>query len=128
MNFEFDGTLNNYQQMSKRTAMHMDKVDKTYPDLPEEVRGMIAMGYISSGLGEVGEVQGKVKKLIRDKGGNFTKEDEKEIMKEAGDCMWYLARLADFFDFTLEEAAYENLKKLFSRKERGVIGGSGDNR
>ena len=49
-------------------------------------------------------------------------------MKELSDTMWYLARVADFFGFTLEDAAYENLNKLYSRMERGKIQGSGDNR
>jgi NTP pyrophosphatase (non-canonical NTP hydrolase) len=128
MKFEFDGSFNNYQEMSRKTALYMEKVNELYPTISEEAKEMIAMGYVSSGLGEVGEIQGKIKKLIRDKGGQWTEEDKNEVMKEAGDVAWYLARLADLFDFALEDAAYENLKKLYSRMERGKIQGSGDNR
>jgi NTP pyrophosphatase (non-canonical NTP hydrolase) len=128
MKFEFDGSFNNYQDVSSRTAIYMEKVNELYPTISEEAKEMIAIGYVSSGLGEVGEIQGKIKKIIRDKGGQWTEEDRNEVLKETGDAIWYLARLADIFDFTLRDAAHENLKKLFSRKERGKIQGSGDNR
>ena len=64
MKFEFDGSFTNYQEMSRRTAIYMEKVNELYPTISKEAKEMIAMGYISSGLGEVGEIQGKIKKLI----------------------------------------------------------------
>ena len=125
---EFDGTFNDYQNKSEKTALYMERVDEFYPSLPEEVRDMIALGYISSGLGEVGEIQGKIKKLIRDKGGAWEADDSLEVMKELSDLLWYCARLADFFNFELGAVAQINLDKLYSRMERGKIRGSGDNR
>ncbi|MCF7951171.1 MAG: nucleoside triphosphate pyrophosphohydrolase family protein [Spirochaetaceae bacterium] len=128
MEVEFDGTFNDYQEKSKKTALYMEKVNELYPAISEEAKEMIAIGYISSGLGEVGEIQGKLKKLIRDKGGVWDANDSYEVMKELSDLMWYCARLADFFDFDLEAVAQMNLNKLYSRMERGKIRGSGDNR
>jgi NTP pyrophosphatase (non-canonical NTP hydrolase) len=87
-----------------------------------------ALTYTALGLGETGEVQGKVKKVIRDMGGEITSDAAKEIAKELGDVLWYVARLADELGFSLEEIAQGNLDKLNSRKERGVLTGSGDNR
>jgi len=42
--------------------------------------------------------------------------------------MWYLAGIARYLDVDLSEVAEGNIEKLSSRKQRGVISGSGDNR
>jgi NTP pyrophosphatase (non-canonical NTP hydrolase) len=47
---------------------------------------------------------------------------------ELSDVCWYVAVLAYELDYTLEEIMQMNLDKLSSRKERGVLSGSGDNR
>lgn len=78
--------------------------------------------------GEAGEVAEKVKKIIRDKNGVVSEEDKKELAKELGDVLWYLAVFADHLGVTMDDIAEGNLAKLASRKERGVLGGSGDNR
>lgn len=78
--------------------------------------------------GEAGEVAEKVKKIIRDKEGKVSEEDKKELAKELGDVMWYIAVFAHDLGVPLDEIAQSNLDKLKSRKARGVLGGSGDNR
>jgi NTP pyrophosphatase (non-canonical NTP hydrolase) len=78
--------------------------------------------------GEAGEVAEKVKKIIRDKNGNISEEDKKELAKELGDVLWYLAVFAKQLGYSFESVAEANLEKLQSRKKRGVLGGSGDNR
>src|SRR5581483_10874187 len=78
--------------------------------------------------GEAGEVAEKVKKIIRDRNGKVTEQDKTELAKEIGDVLWYLAVFAHQLGFSLEEVARDNLEKLSSRKARGVLGGSGDNR
>lgn len=87
-----------------------------------------AVSYTALGLGETGEVQGKVKKILRDSEGVISNEIRTEIGKELGDVLWYVARLADELGLSLELIAQKNLDKLNSRKERGVLTGSGDNR
>lgn len=88
-----------------------------------------ALSYVALGLvGEAGEVANKVKKILRDKGGTVTDEDRTELSKEVGDVLWYLTRFADEIGYALEDIAQKNVEKLRSRKERGVISGSGDNR
>lgn len=91
--------------------------------------------YLTLGInGETGEIAEKVKKLIRDCGdgsGNMpelTQEKREELKKEIGDVLWYLAGIATALDLSLEDVAISNIEKLASRKERGVIGGNGDNR
>ncbi|MEK7599602.1 MAG: nucleoside triphosphate pyrophosphohydrolase family protein [Patescibacteria group bacterium] len=78
--------------------------------------------------GEAGEIAEKVKKIIRDKKGVISEEDKKELAKEIGDVLWYLAVFAHDLGFELDDIANQNLEKLKSRKARGVLGGAGDNR
>ena len=88
-----------------------------------------AIIYPALGLGnEAGEVQGKIKKVLRDSGGDFNVQNNRAIADECGDVLWYLAALAEDLGYTLQQIAELNIEKLTSRRERGVIGGSGDNR
>ena len=83
-----------------------------------------ALEYLALGLtSEAGEVAGKVKKLIRD-----GKGDKKAIASEIGVVLWYCAMLAKETKVSLNDIMKDNLKKLYSRKERGTLQGSGDNR
>jgi NTP pyrophosphatase (non-canonical NTP hydrolase) len=107
------------------------------PDLYEKLAGETAifpkekaLEYLALGLtSEAGEVAGKVKKLIRD-------GDDKEgfelkkiaISHEIGDVLWYCAMMAKEVGVPLNTIMAENLEKLHSRKERGTLHGSGDNR
>jgi NTP pyrophosphatase (non-canonical NTP hydrolase) len=77
---------------------------------------------------EAGEVAGKIKKLFRDKGGRITAADRESLKMELGDVLWYLAQICTELDLDLGEVAAANLEKLLSRKERGTIGGDGDQR
>ncbi len=78
--------------------------------------------------GEAGEVAEKVKKIIRDKGGKVSEADKKELGKEIGDVLWYLAVFAHHLGIGFNDIADANLKKLADRRTRGVLGGAGDNR
>jgi NTP pyrophosphatase (non-canonical NTP hydrolase) len=107
--------LSEYQSLSRRTA--------TYPRAGED------MTYPALGLcGEAGEVAEKVKKTLRDDGGVLTDERREALSRELGDVLWYLSQLATEADLDLETIAEENLDKLLSRQERGVLRGSGDDR
>lgn len=117
-----------YQQKSAATAIYLDKVKEKYPGLPEDILKVLGISYAANGLGEVGEVQGKVKKLIRDAGGNITEDKVKEISKELGDILWYVAALCRELGINMQDVAEQNIEKLLSRKERGVLTGNGDNR
>ena len=107
--------LNHYQRESRKTAL--------YPHL-----GSNAI-YPTLGLvGEAGEVADKIKKILRDKEGIFDKDSKDAIKLELGDVLWYLSQLAIELGFELDDVANSNLQKLNSRKFRGKIQGSGDNR
>jgi len=80
---------------------------------------------------EAGEVCGLLKKLHRDHGGSLDLMPmaRHKLLLECGDCLWYIARILDFLGgYTIEDAKRENLEKLFDRRARGAIQGSGDER
>lgn len=84
-----------------------------------------ALSYTALGLnGEAGEVAEKVKKYIRD-GGALPRD---ALVKELGDVLWYVAAMASELNIPLVEIAEQNLGKLQSRKQRGKLQGSGDER
>lgn len=112
-------TFDDYQKAAMSTAIFPDAgSDLTYP----------ALGL----AGEGGEVAGKVKKLIRDyqiyNGDQLSPEQKAALAAELGDVLWYIAVLAETLGTSVEEIAANNIQKLLSRKERGVIKGSGDTR
>lgn len=121
-------TFNEYQAKASTTAMYLNKIKELNPDLSENIQSILGLSYASLGLGEAGEVQGKVKKIIRDAGGNITDDVKKEISKELGDILWYISAMCGELGIEMDYVAEQNIEKLFSRKERGVITGSGDNR
>ena len=56
---------------------------------------------------------------------NFSKSD---IIKELGDCLFYITAIANYLGDDLQAVADANMAKLKDRKKRDVIQGSGDNR
>jgi NTP pyrophosphatase (non-canonical NTP hydrolase) len=107
--------LSDYQDRSRATAVYPDAGrNLTYP----------ALGL----CGEAGECAEKVKKAIRDDGGALTEERRAALAAELGDVLWYLAQLATEAELDLDEIAADNLAKLMSRRDRGVLQGSGDAR
>lgn len=79
-------------------------------------------------VGESGEVAEIIKKLIRDHNGDLAHLDKQTVSKELGDVMWYVAVLADHLDLKLSQIVEQNVAKLAGRQERGVLGGSGNDR
>ena len=110
-------TFEEYQKFCKTTAIYPEGTRLMYP----------ALGL----TGEAGEVANKIKKLVRD-GVPKERKDldsiKEQIAAELGDVLWYCAALASDLDVSLGRVAKNNMDKLTSRKERGKIGGSGDNR
>lgn len=115
--------LNDYQKQATTTDTFGEQEIKDLlasdPAYTAKILGLV---------GESGEVAEKYKKIIRDKKGEISTEDRKELIKELGDVLWYIALLAKYLGVPLEEVASQNLDKLSSRKSRKAIQGRGDNR
>jgi NTP pyrophosphatase (non-canonical NTP hydrolase) len=106
--------LSEYQRLSRRTAEYPREAWLAYP----------ALGL----AGEAGEVAEHAKKAIRDDGGAVGDERKRAMAKELGDVLWYVAQIATELGLDLDEIARQNLEKLLSRQQRGVLSGSGDDR
>ena len=97
-----------------------------------------AVVYCALGIaGEAGEIHEKLKRLVRgssSRPGGFqalatlSEEDRLALAKEAGDVFWYLSRLIDELGLSLSEVIASNVEKLSSRRDRGVLRGTGDDR
>ncbi len=106
--------LDDYQEAARRTAIYAGRHRVIYP----------ALGLAS----EAGEVCGKIKKVLRDQGGDFAAAPVEALRDELGDVLWYVAVLAADLGLSLDDIATHNLAKLRSRRARGRIGGAGDAR
>ena len=106
--------VNAYQAAAKETAIY-----------PKET-GIL---YTTLGLtGEAGEVADKVKKIIRDHGGEMDDDARESIMLELGDVLWYVANLTTELGYSLRDVAGANIQKLTDRQQRNKLHGSGDSR
>lgn len=89
--------------------------------------------YMSFGLvAEVGEVADIVAKAVRKQmtsidSNNMNNEDHcreelyQGLKKELGDCLWFIAGLADYLGMSLQDVAQNNLDKLAARKATNTI-------
>ena len=107
--------LNDYQKRSRKTALYtLIGHPVIYPTL-----GLV---------NEAGEVAGKIKKVFRDKEGQFSEETLHALESELGDVLWYLAQVSTELGLNLDDIAEANLTKLSDRMDRGKLKGDGDTR
>lgn len=93
-------TLNQYQDMGKRTANPHEGSTINY-----------ALGI----TGESGEVADHIKKVFF----HGHEMDKDHLVKELGDVLWYVSNLAANIDCTLEDVALLNIEKLQKRYPSG---------
>lgn len=117
--------VDEYQRLAKSTAIYprvQIVIDGGEPIDAPWLYPLLGM------VGETGEIAEKFKKVIRDKRGVIADDDRAGILKELGDPHWYQADLAGAMGWRLSEVLRVNLQKLFQRKSRGTLSGSGDDR
>lgn len=73
--------------------------------------------------GEAGEVANRYKKILRDDNGKLTSASNNDILKELGDCLWYISAIANEMGMTIEDIAKLNIEKLTKRREDSKVTG-----
>ena len=108
---------NEYQKLASRTLI--DKPDFTLSD-KEVMICWKAMGL----AGEAGEVADLTKKTL------FHRHpaDRDKMIKELGDCLWYIAALCKDYDTNMEEVMQKNIDKLKARYPDGYSSEASINR
>ena len=98
--------LNEYQLLASQT----DQQPETEAGGPEHGNILVPLLGLA---GEVGELLGEHKKLIRD--GDSYRLYPERFREELGDLLWYLSNVATKHGLTLEEVAGHNLDKTRRR-------------
>lgn len=102
-----------YQRQAHSTAQY-----------PDQGNNLV---YVVLGLAsEAGEAAGKLKKIIRDDGGQIGEEARARLLAELGDVLWYAAAVCTELNASLGDVAQENLRKLRARAANDTIKGEGD--
>ena len=95
--------LSDYQQLAARTLGG----DRTH----EQQLSNAALGL----TGEAGEVAEVIKKHLY----HATPLDQDALVKELGDCLWYVAAFANVLGLSLDDVAERNIEKLRRRYPEG---------
>ena len=118
-----------YQGLTDETAVYPDAHVVASESTPAgEVGDAVDVdtGLLYTVLGVNGGAGGVAEKVKKDLRGD---DDEPlDIGDELGDVLWYLARVCEELDYSLDAVARRNAAKLTDRKARGVLKGSGDDR
>lgn len=75
--------------------------------------------------GQVAEV---AKKTLRDSGGNLPQEKRPIVASALVEILYCLFEIGNQWSINMDDVAQGNIDKLFDRKERGALQGSGDDR
>ena len=108
--------------------MHFDDYQKQAKTTLLPMKGTVDSDYMYLLLGlpaEVGELLEIFAKGIRD---GFGPDVKRRMGKEIGDCLWFLAMIMDKASLRLDDAAKDNLNKLYMRAQNDTLRGSGDDR
>ncbi len=107
--------------------MNLDYYQKRIEEFdmyPDAVKPTI---YLLGAYGELGELTNHFKKIFRDHGGIIPNK-QLDYALEMGDVLWYITRFINHMGWSIDEVLNLNLEKLESRRQRGKIKGSGDER
>ena len=138
-NFVEEPTLANYQRLATRTAIYPGqgtplglaycalKLNGEAGELAEHVgKAMrddmlmeVATDYDTDGIGPM---------IVSTNMNDLTPERKSLLIKEVGDVLWYASAICNELGISLEDAATQNLVKLWDRSKRNALQGSGDTR
>ena len=115
-----------YQKLAIKTDLDAEFLGEVM-----KKKNLNTVAFIDKALGvagEAGEFADKIKKIMRDKNGQFNDEDREAILKELGEVLWYVAVTSLYLGMPMSELAGKNINKLRSRAKRNALQGSGDDR
>lgn len=124
-------TIDDYQIATEGTAIYQDSVLASLNNYSASwiLENYLKLAYCTMKLtGESGEVAELIGKALRDDGMRITPERMDALKKELGDVLWYISQLCNELGFSLQTVMQMNVNKLYDRKDRGVLHGSGDTR
>lgn len=101
-------TPEEYQALAARTLIDAPGFEITGADL------MVVWNALGL-AGEAGEVADEIKKAIFHRHGI----DRPKLIKELGDCLWYIAALCTKLDLRLSDVMAANIDKLLARYPDG---------
>jgi len=112
-----------YQQFVEGVTSNVSKdtllFKKRIKDLEEAGINFAEMDTAIAGIGgEAGEI-GDLWKKIKFHSKDWNAENKEKMISETGDMFWYLAKLMQSLDITLDEVLKYNIKKLESRYPGG---------
>lgn len=84
-----------------------------------------AISHLAIYSGKIAEI---AKKALRDNGGIIPEGKKKVVGKYVVLILDILCDIATTYGLNMSDVAQANIDKLFDRRDRGVLGGSGDNR
>ena len=105
------------------TELKINVDDLTINSVDGDALQLCGMMVISTGV-----IAECVKKTMRDSGGVMPDEKRSDVIDNIGMIIAYVDAIATIIGSSIDEVTQTNIDKLFSRKERGVIKGDGDNR
>jgi NTP pyrophosphatase (non-canonical NTP hydrolase) len=104
--------LDKYTEFTRTTAQYPGAGTHSFEEIV----------YLTLGLAsESGEVAGKLKKIVRG-----DRVEPEAFVSEVGDVLWYLVRICDNLNISLEQLADLNAAKLSQRVVDNTIKGNGD--
>lgn len=113
-----------YSRASSAFLSQVQGARVPHEKLRDTTSAMYCAGKLGSEAGEASEIV--FKGFLGDQ--MFSYKSNEKMVKELGDVMWYVSRLADLYGISLEEIMTRNLEKLADRRARGVLHGHGDDR
>jgi len=109
-----------YGKLSTMNLIYLDEVS----DAVNTIGDLIVSGLVCEALKKRTRVD-KLEAINFDK---LTEKEKAELANEVADVVWYLASFCRKLGQNFGDVMQRNVDKLSSRKERGLLHGSGDNR
>lgn len=128
---EFGDLLYYFARVIKEYGLSIEDIEKEAADLKEQMKVFRIDDAMHQVFSSACKINGITKKYLRDEDFQNSKpsaEKKSRVQFNLAYALVGIYNLCNFFKVDWREVASKNLEKLFSRKERNVLHGSGDYR